>query len=240
MTHHTTACHRRHQRWNPLHRRSPPGTRSTSIDASKRPDSPSAAASSRVTETVYGVEMARVECSPHRPERVLAREEGCAARRHPLASSTCTPPRRCTARHALHHSQVRAVLDDSIKARRGKKMEAVSSHYDHTTHRHVMGQQVLTLGLVSEEACRWTRRSTSQAAQSLNRRHKDRRSIGAQRYREASTRSKPQMALGRAKRSGIARIAGRRGSAPRRCFARRSVCGAADEEGGHEVSGPGG
>ena len=36
--------------------------------------------------------------------------------------------------HALHHSQVRAyVLDDSIKARRGKKMEDVSSHYDHTT-----------------------------------------------------------------------------------------------------------
>ena len=112
--------------------------------------------------------------------------------------------------HALHHSQVRAyVLDDSIKARRGKKMEDVSSHYDHTTHRHVMGQQVLTLGLVSEEAFvpldSQIYVSTKQA-QSLNRRHKDRRSIGAQRYREATTRSKPQMALGmmkRAKRSGI-------------------------------------
>ena len=44
------------------------------------------------------------------------------------------------------------MLDDSIKARRGKKMEDVSSHYDHTTNRHVMGQQVLTLGLASEEA----------------------------------------------------------------------------------------
>ena len=37
------------------------------------------------------------------------------------------------------------VLDDTIKARRGKKMEAISSRYDHVTHRHVMGHQVLTL-----------------------------------------------------------------------------------------------
>ena len=55
--------------------------------------------------------------------------------------------------HELNHSQVKAyVLDDSIKTRRGKKMEDVSSHYDHTTNRHVMGQQVLTLGLATEEA----------------------------------------------------------------------------------------
>ena len=39
------------------------------------------------------------------------------------------------------------VLDDTIKVRSGKKMPGVSSHFDHTTGRHVMGQQVLTLGL---------------------------------------------------------------------------------------------
>ena len=112
--------------------------------------------------------------------------------------------------HALHHSQVRAyVLDDSIKARRGKKMEMCPATTDHTTHRHVMGQQVLTLGLVTEEAFVPLDSQlyvSTKKAQSLNRRHKDRRSIGAQRYREATTRSKPQMALGmmkRAKRSGI-------------------------------------
>ena len=112
--------------------------------------------------------------------------------------------------HALHHSQVRAyVLDDSIKARRGKKMEDVSSHYDHTTNRHVMGQQVLTLGLASEEAFVPLDSQiyvSSKKAQTLNRRHTDRRSIGAQRYREATTRTKPQMALGmmkRAKRCGV-------------------------------------
>ena len=112
--------------------------------------------------------------------------------------------------HALHLSQVRAyVLDDSIKARRGKKMEDVSSHYDHTTNRHVMGQQVLTLGLASEEAfvpLDSQMYVSSKKAQPLNREHRDRRSIGARRYREATTRSKPQMALGmmrRAKRSGV-------------------------------------
>ena len=42
----------------------------------------------------------------------------------------------------LGDSRVKAfVLDDSVKARRGKKMEGVSSHYDHVTNRHVMGQQ---------------------------------------------------------------------------------------------------
>ena len=110
----------------------------------------------------------------------------------------------------LTHSQVKAfVLDDSIKTRRGKKMEDVSSHYDHTTHRHVMGEQVLTLGLATEEAFLPLDSQiyiSSKKAQPLNRRHKDRRSIAARRYREATTRTKPQMALAmmkRAVRSGV-------------------------------------
>ncbi|MCU7879252.1 MAG: transposase [Candidatus Thiodiazotropha sp. (ex Lucinoma aequizonata)] len=43
-------------------------------------------------------------------------------------------------------------MDDAIKTRCGKKMEGVSSHFDHVTGRHVMRQQVLTLGLATEEA----------------------------------------------------------------------------------------
>ena len=112
--------------------------------------------------------------------------------------------------HGLNHSQVKAfVLDDSIKTRRGKKMEDVSSHYDHTTNRHVMGQQVLTLGLATEEAFLALDSQiyvSKKKAQPLNRAHKDRRSIAAQRYREATTRTKPQMALAmmkRATRSGV-------------------------------------
>ena len=40
-------------------------------------------------------------------------------------------------------------VDDSLKHRRGKKVEGVSSHFDHTEARHVMGQQVLQLGLAT-------------------------------------------------------------------------------------------
>ncbi|SHE23694.1 transposase [methanotrophic endosymbiont of Bathymodiolus puteoserpentis (Logatchev)] len=43
------------------------------------------------------------------------------------------------------------VLDDSIKIRHGKKMAGVSSHFDHTLGRSVMGQQVLTLGYSCEQ-----------------------------------------------------------------------------------------
>ena len=41
------------------------------------------------------------------------------------------------------------VVDDTIKRRRGKKIQAMSSHYDHNEGRSVMGQQVLQLGLTS-------------------------------------------------------------------------------------------
>ncbi len=55
--------------------------------------------------------------------------------------------------NTLGQSRIRAfVLDDSIKTRCGKKMEGVSSHFDQVTGRHGMGQQVLTLGLATEEA----------------------------------------------------------------------------------------
>ena len=43
------------------------------------------------------------------------------------------------------------VVDDSVLQRFGKKMPGISSHFDHTFGRHVMGQQVLTLGLSCEE-----------------------------------------------------------------------------------------
>jgi len=101
------------------------------------------------------------------------------------------------------------VLDDSVKKRRGKKMEGVSSHFDHTEGRHVMGQQVLTLGLATEE-CFLPLDSqiyvSSTKAQGLNREFKDNRSIVAKRYEEATTKTKPALAksmLARAKRHGI-------------------------------------
>ena len=110
----------------------------------------------------------------------------------------------------LGDSRVKAfVLDDSIKARRGKKMEGVSSHYDHVTNRHVMGQQVLTLGLATDDTFLpldsqlYVSRTKAQA---LNRPYKDSRSVAARRYREATTQGKPEMGIRmmrRAKRSGV-------------------------------------
>ena len=112
--------------------------------------------------------------------------------------------------HGLATSPLKVfVLDDSIKARRGKKMEGVSSHFDHTTHRHVMGQQVLTLGLATDEAFLPLDSQifvSNARATPLIRPHKDGRSVAARRYEEAITQTKPRMAAGmmkRALRSGL-------------------------------------
>ena len=107
-------------------------------------------------------------------------------------------------------SRIKAyVLDDSIKKRRGKKMEGVSCHFDHTEGRHVMGQQVLTLGLVTEELFMPLDSQlyvSGSNAHALNCEFKDNRNIIAKRYSEATSQTKPEIAkgmLGRAKRQGI-------------------------------------
>ena len=113
-------------------------------------------------------------------------------------------------KNKLAGSRIKAfVLDDSIKTRRGKKMEGVSSHFDHVTGRHVMGQQVLTLGLATEETFLPldSQIYISQVkAQELIKPYKDGRSVAGKRYTEATTQSKPEMAenmMKRAIRSGM-------------------------------------
>jgi hypothetical protein len=96
------------------------------------------------------------------------------------------------------------VLDDSIKGRRGKKMEGVSSHYDHVSGRYVMGEQVLTLGLATEEAFLPLDSQiyiSESKAQELVRPFKDGRSVAAKRYQKAISQSKPQMAATMMKRA---------------------------------------
>lgn len=101
------------------------------------------------------------------------------------------------------------VLDDSIKKRHGKKMEGVSCHFDHTEGRHVMGQQVLTLGLTTEEAFMPIDSQiyvSNSKAQGLNQAFDDKRSVVAKRYNEAINQTKPELAksmLARAIRQGI-------------------------------------
>ena len=52
--------------------------------------------------------------------------------------------------HNLGSETIRAaVVDDTIKHRRGTKVSAVSSHFDHTLGKQVMGQQMLEMGLAT-------------------------------------------------------------------------------------------
>lgn len=101
------------------------------------------------------------------------------------------------------------VLDDSIKIRHGKKMPGVSSHFDHTLGRSVMGQQVLNLGLSCEHGYVPLDSEifiSDVKAQGLHQEFNDGRSIVAKRYHQAQHQTKPQMAktmMSRAIRAGI-------------------------------------
>ena len=101
------------------------------------------------------------------------------------------------------------VLDDSIKIRHGKKMPGVSSHFDHTLGRSVMGQQVLTLGYSWEQGFVPLDSEifiSKVKAQELYEDFKDARSIVGKRYFQAQQLTKPQMAksmMARAIRGGV-------------------------------------
>jgi SRSO17 transposase len=101
------------------------------------------------------------------------------------------------------------VLDDSIKIRYGKKMPGVSSHFDHTLGRHVMGQQVLTLGISGADGFVPVDSElfiSAVKAQPLAQPFHDGRSVVAKRYRVAQQQTKPQMAkamIARAQCAGI-------------------------------------
>lgn len=120
----------------------------------------------------------------------------------------------CVARKALQQLTVPGgtsafVLDDTIRIRSGKKMPGVSSHFDHTTGHHVMGQQVLTLGLscaqgfVPIDSELFTSKTK---VVGLCEPFKDGRSIVAVRHRAALSQTKPEMArvmIARAQGAGI-------------------------------------
>ena len=96
------------------------------------------------------------------------------------------------------------VVDDSIQQRFGKKMPGISSHFDHTTGRHMMGQQVLTLGLSCDEGFvpLDSELFISQTkAIDLHEPFEDGRSIAAKRYRTAQQGTKPEMVNAMVKRA---------------------------------------
>ena len=96
------------------------------------------------------------------------------------------------------------VVDDSIKQRFGKKMPGISSHFDHTSGRYMMGQQVLTLGLSCDEGFvpLDSELFISQTkAIALHEAFEDGRSIAAKRYRTAQQCTKPEMVNAMIKRA---------------------------------------
>ncbi|MCK5359424.1 MAG: transposase [Gammaproteobacteria bacterium] len=101
------------------------------------------------------------------------------------------------------------VVDDSVIQRFGKKMPGISSHFDHTTGRHMMGQQVLTLGLSCDDGFVPLDNElfTSQTkVQALVAPFRDGRSAVAKRHRVAVEQTKPEMVasmIRRALRAGI-------------------------------------
>lgn len=104
----------------------------------------------------------------------------------------------------VHLAPIRAfVADDSVKERKGKKLEGVSRHFDHLLGRTVKGQQVIALGLATDEHFLLL---DNDIFMSQSQRHglkahfKDGRSMTAKRYRETATRSKPELLAGMVRR----------------------------------------
>jgi hypothetical protein len=88
------------------------------------------------------------------------------------------------------------IVDDTVAQRFGKKMPGISSHFDHTSGRHMMGQQVLTLGLSCDEGFvpLDSELFISQTkAIELHEPFDDGRRIAAKRYRTAQQGTKPEM-----------------------------------------------
>ena len=87
------------------------------------------------------------------------------------------------------------VVDDTVEQRFGKKMPGISSHSDHTSGRHMMGQQVLALGLSCDEGFVPLNSElfiSQTKAIELHELFGDGRSIAAKRYRTAQQGTKPE------------------------------------------------
>ncbi|NEV63494.1 transposase [Thiorhodococcus minor] len=101
------------------------------------------------------------------------------------------------------------MLDDAVKVRRGKRLEGVSRHFDHLSGRTVKGQQILTLGLATQETFLPLDSDlyiSSKGAHPLKADFHDGRSVEARRYADARDRTKPELAadmLRRAQRQGL-------------------------------------
>lgn len=96
------------------------------------------------------------------------------------------------------------VFDDTIRTRRGKNVEGSSSHFDHTTRRAVMGQQVLEMGHASPKGYLPLDRQiyvSGKKRVELQAPFKDSRSAVARDYRTATECNKNEMLRSMLKRA---------------------------------------
>ena len=116
-------------------------------------------------------------------------------------------------KHGFHNDSDSAfVVDDTLKHRRGKKVEGVSSHFDHTECRHVLAQQVLQLGLTGQKGFIPLFQQIyigSQKIQGLNKEFKDKRSAVAKDYQTALEMNKNEMLRSMLKRAIRLRVKAR-------------------------------
>ena len=107
--------------------------------------------------------------------------------------------------HKLNKCETKAfVADDSVKIRRGKKMEGVSCHFDHLTGKTVMGQQTLTLGYAGEDFFLPLDSEiyiSQKRIQVPQQEFIDGRSIAAKRYHDSLHMSKPHLLAAMVKRA---------------------------------------
>lgn len=118
--------------------------------------------------------------------------------------------RKVIQKEKIHQAPIRAyVVDDSVKERKGKQLEAVSQHFDHLLGRTVKGQQVITLGLATQEHFLVLDNDiymSKSRRQGLKTALKDGRSIVGKRYQATSNKSKPELLSGMVKRAVKNRI----------------------------------
>jgi hypothetical protein len=111
--------------------------------------------------------------------------------------------------HLADDEDAALVIDDTLKSRRGKQVEGSSSHFDHTTGRHIMGHQMLQLVLSTDKGALPVDQKIYVSNKSIQERKtefKDRRSAVAKDYESAVADDKNMMFRGMlrgAKKLGI-------------------------------------
>lgn len=98
--------------------------------------------------------------------------------------------------HLVADEDAALVIDDTLKTRRGKQVEGASSHFDHTTGKHVIGHQMLQLVLSCDKGAMPVDQRLYVSGKRIQKRKtefKDKRSAVARDYKSAGAADKNTM-----------------------------------------------